>query len=255
MNKCLIIDDDREFCQRIHNTLSSVNLSFSAANSSYEAHSKIKNIAERLDLILLDLTLDEPLDGLRLIEDIKKFRPNIPIIIATKDAYEGEVIANIMKHGVVNFLSKGKFEPVLWAKAFHDAIALSKTYILLAYEAIDMPFAGWIETALLHKNCTIIRQCADYNAPKWGDLIQQNNYLIPILSPESTGAKWFKQMSKAVTKTKSTAKVIPLKYRPCPIDLLTYEPGRLVNFCDDLDAFFVGRKRLIEKIVEINEIF
>jgi DNA-binding NtrC family response regulator len=82
------------------------------------------NSSKRYDLLLLDLELEKGsgnLLGLQLIKPILKKRPNLPIIVVTKDN-STNTIKIAQDEGAVDFLMKDDFSIKAWKASFEKAI-------------------------------------------------------------------------------------------------------------------------------------
>ncbi|MEM7590849.1 MAG: ATP-binding protein [Cyanobacteria bacterium P01_A01_bin.83] len=84
----------------------------------------IESTIDNFDLILLDYRLPD-IDGLQLIAEIKALNLALPIIVLTGQGDE-ELAVEMMKAGAADYLSKGKIEPNLLAKAINSAIRIAQ---------------------------------------------------------------------------------------------------------------------------------
>ena len=246
---CLIIDDDAQFCQMIRQDFEG-ELTCRAATSKDIARHEIGDKSNHFDLILLDLYFPERFDGLDLLYLLREKRSGVPIIIVTKETVTPQNIVYFMQLGTNNFLSKTDYSIRDWRTYFKEAVEASQRHILLAFDTIDTPFAGWISAILTVQNWHVIRQCADYRLANLNESVKNVQHIVPILTPESIKSTWFKQLSDIIVDTNAVDKVIPILYRPCTTKLLQYDPVKLVSFCDGFNAFFMGKDLLINRIVE-----
>lgn len=98
----LIIDDEKDLCQLLGDTLSSRGYNVESANTRREAMSSLKS---RLpDLVFLDLKLPDG-DGLRLLSCIKKINPSTAVNIISAYGTE-EVRDEARKLGAYGFIDK-----------------------------------------------------------------------------------------------------------------------------------------------------
>jgi DNA-binding NtrC family response regulator len=102
MDKILIVDDDKDMRDILSNLISSDG--YKAITASNGRKALIKTRAHSPDLVLLDVRLPE-IDGLKVLEEIKKMDKNIPIIMLT--AYEDVKSAvQAMKSGAFDYITK-----------------------------------------------------------------------------------------------------------------------------------------------------
>ncbi|MDD4202731.1 MAG: response regulator [Candidatus Omnitrophica bacterium] len=79
MAKILMVDDDNDFLEASKMVLEQGGHSVFTVNSPAEAQEKIK--AENPDLILLDIMMQSPDDGIAFAHKLKKDKVTIPIIM------------------------------------------------------------------------------------------------------------------------------------------------------------------------------
>lgn len=102
INNILIIDDEKDLCQLLGDTLSSHGYNVEFANTKREAKSSLKS---RLpDLVFLDLKLPDG-DGLGLLSCIKKINPGTTVNIISAYGTE-EVRDEARKLGAYGFIDK-----------------------------------------------------------------------------------------------------------------------------------------------------
>ena len=102
MKKILIVDDDKDMRDILSSLISSEGYETITAGDGRKALKEIS--AHSPDLVLLDIRLPE-MDGMKVLEEIKKIDKNLPVIMLT--AYEdvkGAVQA--MKSGAVDYITK-----------------------------------------------------------------------------------------------------------------------------------------------------
>ena len=98
----LIIDDEKDLCQLLGDTLSSRGYNVESANTRGEAMSSLKSRSP--DLVFLDLKLPDG-DGLKLLSSIKKINPNTTVNIISAYGTE-EVRDEARKLGAYGFIDK-----------------------------------------------------------------------------------------------------------------------------------------------------
>ena len=81
MAKILIVDDDVDFVSAVKLVLTSNGFDIAIANSRQEGMEKFD--AEKPDLVLLDVMVDEPDDGFVLAQSLKKKSKDTPILMLT----------------------------------------------------------------------------------------------------------------------------------------------------------------------------
>lgn len=98
----LIIDDEKDLCQLLGDTLSSHGYNIECANTKREAMSSLKSRSQ--DLVFLDLKLPDG-DGLKLLSCIKKINPGTTVNIISAYGTE-EVRDEARKLGAHRFIDK-----------------------------------------------------------------------------------------------------------------------------------------------------
>jgi DNA-binding NtrC family response regulator len=102
MDKILIVDDDKDMRDILSNLIGSDG--YKAITASNGRKALIETRAHSPDLVLLDVRLPE-IDGLKVLEEIKKMDKDIPIIMLTAyDDVKGAVQA--MKSGAFDYITK-----------------------------------------------------------------------------------------------------------------------------------------------------
>ena len=81
MAKILIVDDDIDFVSAVKLVLTSNGFDIAVAGSRQEG--MVKFDAEKPDLVLLDVMMDEPDDGFVMAQSLKKKSKNTPILMLT----------------------------------------------------------------------------------------------------------------------------------------------------------------------------
>jgi Signal transduction histidine kinase len=78
----LLVDDEKSIADVTTNMLEWLGYTVVVRISSYDALEAFRNLADRVDLLITDLTMPQ-MTGLQLYREIKKIRPNIKVIICT----------------------------------------------------------------------------------------------------------------------------------------------------------------------------
>jgi CheY-like chemotaxis protein len=98
----LLIDDEKELCSLLHDSLSARGFQMECAHSKREARKRLKK--KLPDLVLLDLRLPDG-DGMPLLTIIRKMSPAPAVIITTAFGSE-EARSKANKLGAYDFLDK-----------------------------------------------------------------------------------------------------------------------------------------------------
>ena len=140
----LLIDDEPSFVRKMRLGFKEYHFT-EALNQEQVQQLLTKN---NYDLILLDLNLDtssNDLDGLDLIEPIKKVHPDTPLVVVTADE-KTETVVTAMKRGADDFLRKSNFDLLSWKKKFdlliENKILANENKELKNQEAQQYPFIG-----------------------------------------------------------------------------------------------------------------
>ena len=140
-SKILIIDDESSFVSKMR--LAFKSFSFTEALTIPKAKQLYSH--KEFDLILLDLKLtpsQNTLDGLKLIEPIKKIHPETPLVVVTSDE-KTETVVKAMKLGADDFLRKSNFDLLSWKKKFELLIENKRLNAQLSNLEIEKyPFIG-----------------------------------------------------------------------------------------------------------------
>jgi len=78
----LLVDDEKSIADVTTGMLERLGYKVTVRISSYDALEAFRNLADRLDLVMADLTMPQ-MTGLQLYREIKKIRPDIKVIICT----------------------------------------------------------------------------------------------------------------------------------------------------------------------------
>jgi CheY-like chemotaxis protein len=100
--KLLLVDDEKDFRSAASRALGRLGFSVSEAESGEQALRAIR--AETPDVVVLDLRM-EGIDGIRTLEEIRKIRPDLPVIILTGHGRYEDALAGIQLR-VVDFFQK-----------------------------------------------------------------------------------------------------------------------------------------------------
>lgn len=118
-----IVDDD-SFCRSLYEQ-HILNLGYSNITLFGDGQECLNKLTEQPDIIFLDYRM-EPLDGLDMLRKIKRFNPNIYLVIISGQD-DVQVAVNALKYGAFDYIIKGendldKIEGVL--KKIQGVIAL-----------------------------------------------------------------------------------------------------------------------------------
>ena len=78
----LLVDDEKSIADVTTSMLERLGYKVTARISSYDALEAFRNLADRIDLLITDLTMPQ-MTGLQLYREIKKIRPDVKVIICT----------------------------------------------------------------------------------------------------------------------------------------------------------------------------
>ena len=84
----LIVDDNQNICVSIRDVFSDYCTVISANDSEQARQSLLEN---KVDLVILDYELEHMVNGLQLVPDIRRDKPEMPIILMT--GYGSESVA------------------------------------------------------------------------------------------------------------------------------------------------------------------
>lgn len=100
--KILIVDDDRELRMSLYEALNREGYSVSVAENGAMARGMLEKNPS--DMVITDINMPE-LDGLALLDWIRQFQPDLPVVIITGHATV-ETAVNAMKLGAFDYLLK-----------------------------------------------------------------------------------------------------------------------------------------------------
>ncbi len=83
--RLFVVDDEVDLLALIQECLSNLGYTIVVFNSPESALSVLRNMDERCDLLITDLSMPE-MTGLQLIEEVRKLRPSLPAIMVTGNA-------------------------------------------------------------------------------------------------------------------------------------------------------------------------
>jgi two-component system response regulator AtoC len=98
----LVVDDEKGFRNLLKWELESLGIHVDTAENGAEGLRKASEMV--FDVIITDITMPE-MDGLKLLEEIKKIAPETEVIIATGFGAV-ETAVHAMKHGAYDFVLK-----------------------------------------------------------------------------------------------------------------------------------------------------
>lgn len=102
LEKVLIVDDDKEYCEVLENTLT---LEGFRVDSVYTGEEALSRVSEReYQIVVLDLTLTD-ISGMQVLKRLKEMRPGIQVIIVTAVDTVGSAVESL-KTGAFDFITK-----------------------------------------------------------------------------------------------------------------------------------------------------
>lgn len=108
MSKTVLIVDDSEFMREVvKQVLELINFSFETAENGKEALEKIRS--SNFDLVITDINMPV-VDGITLIQEIRKINSNLPILVLTTESEE-KTRKEAMQNGANGWITK-PFEAV-----------------------------------------------------------------------------------------------------------------------------------------------
>jgi len=122
--RILLVDDKLSFYRNFsHGFKDQFDLTYCATKSAALLKLKKQN---SFDLLLIDLKLDDnsiELQGLELIQQIRKTRYSIPIIAISKYLNDPAIRKDSLDAGADKALPKSSFDIPKWSKIFNNAIS------------------------------------------------------------------------------------------------------------------------------------
>jgi DNA-binding NtrC family response regulator len=101
--KVLIVDDEKNIRMTISQSMADINVETDTAVNGEEALSKLKD-TEEFGIVLLDLRMPG-MDGMEVLEKLRKERPDIHVVIITAHGTIHSAV-DAMKLGAVDFIQK-----------------------------------------------------------------------------------------------------------------------------------------------------
>ena len=114
-HRILVVDDEASIRELLVKTLSLAEYEVDTAADGDSALSRLRDTANRCDLAIVDLKMPG-MDGLMLIRQVKRLRPDLPVIIITGFSTEVSAIEAI-NLGVAGYLTKPFRVPQVLAAA------------------------------------------------------------------------------------------------------------------------------------------
>jgi DNA-binding response OmpR family regulator len=103
-NKVLLVEDSEDWRRMAAGALRDAGFEVVTVSGASEA--VLQKDSAGLSLIVLDLDLGGE-NGLMLMKQLKRFHPNVPIVIYTGMEPDGEAVARMREQGASMFLRKG----------------------------------------------------------------------------------------------------------------------------------------------------
>src|SRR5512135_3165333 len=110
--KALVVEDDRSWQQILNELLSDCDLEVEIAGSLEEAILHLKAQPHRLAVVDLSLSPKDHnnLDGLRVLDEVRRLDPNCRTILLTGFATVELAVSALTDHGAFTFLRKESFQ-------------------------------------------------------------------------------------------------------------------------------------------------
>ncbi len=100
--KILVVDDDEMICQLLRDILNRNNMDVVPAYNAKHALEELSR--QKIDVVLTDVNMPG-MNGIVLMEEIKKLSPDLPVIIMTGGGTE-EIAVKALQRGALNFCRK-----------------------------------------------------------------------------------------------------------------------------------------------------
>ncbi len=101
-NKILVVDDEPDFCEALHEFLAEKGFSVMEANSCEEALAAYSQ--ERPDVVLLDVIMPGK-DGRETLRELKALDPEVSVIMVTA-LHEEDLALEAMADGAFDYITK-----------------------------------------------------------------------------------------------------------------------------------------------------
>ncbi len=110
--KALVVEDDRSWQQILSELLADCGLEVEVANSLEEAVVQLKAQSHRIAIVDLSLSAQDHnnLDGLRVLDEVRRLDPNCRTILLTGFATVEVAVTALTDHGAFTFLRKESFQ-------------------------------------------------------------------------------------------------------------------------------------------------
>ena len=114
-HRILVVDDEASIRELLSKTLSLAEYDVETAADGNDALARLRDMTQRYDLVIADLKMPG-MDGLMLIRQVKRLRPDLPVIVITGFSTEVSAIEAI-NLGVSGYLTKPFRVPQVLAAA------------------------------------------------------------------------------------------------------------------------------------------
>src|SRR6266511_3599064 len=181
MRKMLVVDDDAAILEVLEMRLASMGFAVTATSDPDAAIGAAQD--DRFDLALVDLRM-EPMDGIRLMEQLHAHQPRLPVLIMTAHGTI-ETAVNAVQRGAFDYLTKPFLHDELrakiaralasrrWARDRERLLAVGQTLASSGIMArvLDAVAQGAVETTEAER-CVVFQQ--------------EHGRLVPMASAGST---------------------------------------------------------------------
>ncbi len=166
MHKVLVVDDDRVLQQSVREALEYHHFSVEVADNGKEALNAV--CRDEYDLVVMDVNMPE-MDGIQALEEMKKFKPALIVIIITAFSNVGDAVKAV-KCGAYNYLEKpitsenlvALIKRALKARSLVETSAFSAPVLSLGKDKSET-FVG--QSDVMKKVFNIISKLAMVNTP------------------------------------------------------------------------------------------
>ncbi len=226
--KVLMVENDLEFSRNVNIALKEV-YDIQVINLKEEVLPTLDaRRSDNFDLIILDLHLgtnfnrDSP-DGLKLLEEIRRYYSRLPVLVYTEDARR-EITYRIIKDfkytDIVVKMELG------FTELLHKIDSLiqetPKKTAFISYSSKDGEFARKLTRKLQRQGINVKIDEKQVNVGKSiskeiANSIQDCDYFLLILSPDAFESNWVKRELSFVSKRKRQESIVPIIYKNFPI--------------------------------------